>query len=125
MDHSAQRPTAAEPPELAEPLDAMRAAPDHLILLENDQVRVLDTHLRQGDRTPLHTHRWPAVLYVLGWSDFVRRDAAGAVLLDSRTRGSAPAAGSALWSEPLRPHWVENVGSGELRVIAIELKQSR
>ena len=37
-----------------------------------------------GDRTPVHTHRWPAVLYVLSWSDFVRYDDKGEVLLDSR-----------------------------------------
>ena len=35
-------------------LDAMAAAPDHhAILLENDQVRVLDTRLAPGERTPV------------------------------------------------------------------------
>jgi quercetin dioxygenase-like cupin family protein len=109
----------------ADPLDAMFAAPDHHdVLLENDHVRVLDTRLGPGERTPVHSHRWPSSLYVMSWSDFVRRDADGTVLVDSRTWDSRPAPGEALWSAPLVPHWVENVGDRELRIIAIELKQA-
>jgi hypothetical protein len=63
------------------------------------------------------------VLDVLGASDFVRYDADGNVVFDSRTAAqSAPRAGAALWSPPLRPHSVENVGAGELRVIGVGLK---
>jgi hypothetical protein len=103
-------------------LDAMSAAPDHhSILLENDQVRVLDTKVAPGDRTPVHAHEWPAALYVLSWSDFVRRDAQGKVLADSRDR-PAPTLGSGLWIEPLPPHSVENVGSADLHIIAVEVK---
>lgn len=106
-------------------LDAMTAAPDHHeILLENDQVRVLDTRLAPGERTPVHTHPWPSVLYVLQWSDFVRRDADGNVLVDSRTFAAKPENGATLWSAPLGPHYASNVGDRELRVIAIELKTS-
>jgi mannose-6-phosphate isomerase-like protein (cupin superfamily) len=93
------------------------------VLLENETVRVLDTTVQPGEMVPLHTHRWPSVLYLLSWSDFVRRDADGRVTADSRN--SAPlAAGAALWSGPLPPHTLENVGDRELRVIAIEQKQS-
>ena len=106
----------AWPPEL----DALRAAPkQHRLLLENDRVRVLDTAIAPGERTPLHTHRWPAVHYILTWSDFVRRDAAGSVLVD--TRGGDAATG-ALWGPPLEAHTLENVGSSPLRVISVELK---
>ena len=106
-------------------LDAMRAAPDHHnVILENDHVRVLDTRLGPGERTPIHSHRWPSALYVMSWSDFVRRDADGGVIVDSRTWESRPAAGEALWSAPLIPHWVENVGGRELRIIAVELKRA-
>jgi quercetin dioxygenase-like cupin family protein len=109
----------------ADPLDALFAAPDHHdVLLENDHVRVLDTRLGPGERTPVHSHRWPSSLYVMSWSDFVRRDADGKVLVDSRTWDSCPAPGEALWSAPLVPHWVENVGDRELRIIAIELKHA-
>ena len=62
-------------------LDALVAAPaQHRVIFENAHVRVLDTRIRPGERTPIHTHRWPAVHYVVTWSDFVRRDAAGAVV---------------------------------------------
>ena len=50
----------------ASALDAMIAAPDyHEVLLENDRVRVLDTRLGPGERTPVHTHASPAALYVM------------------------------------------------------------
>ena len=107
-------------------LDAMAAAPDHhVVLLENDRVRVLDTRLEPGERTPVHTHGWPSVLYVVSWSDFVRYDSAGAVLLDSRGMSAKPEGGATLWSGPLGPHSAHNVGNQELRVIAIELKDAR
>jgi mannose-6-phosphate isomerase-like protein (cupin superfamily) len=109
------------PPEL----DAVVAAPDHhRVLLENAQVRVLDTRIGAGARTPIHTHQWPAVHYVLAWSDFVRRDDTGAVLVDTRT--SAPASvHTALWGAPLAAHSLENVGSGPLHIISVEMKPPR
>ena len=107
----------------AHPLDAMVASTgNHAIMLENDSVRVLDTWIGPGERTEVHSHEWPSALYVLSWSDFVRYDADGHVLVDSREMASPPTAGGVLWSAPLPPHYVENVGQGELRVIAVELK---
>ena len=103
-------------------LDALTAAPaNHRLLMENDQVRVLEALIRPGDRTPVHTHRWPAVQYVCSWSHFIRRDGDGNITLDSRT-STSPAEGAALWSEPLPPHSAENVGTTDLRVIVVEIK---
>lgn len=111
-------------PQELDPLDALVAAPRfHRVLLENEAVRVLDTLVQPGKTVPLHTHRWPAVLYVVSWSDCVRRDADDRVILDSR-HAAAPLPGTALWSGPLPPHTLENVGGTELRVIAIEQKQA-
>ena len=113
-------------PENTDALDAMTAAPDHHdVILENDHVRVLDTRLRPGERTPLHSHCWPSSLYVMSWSDFVRRDAEGNTIVDSRDWGRRPEPGEALLSTPLVPHSVENVGARELRIIAVELKHAR
>jgi hypothetical protein len=104
-------------------LDALTAAPEHhRLLLENAAVRVLDTLIPVGGKTPLHCHAWPSVLYVLSWSSFVRRDAAGKVVLDSRTVPQLAASPGALWSPPLGPHTLENVGATDLHVIAVELK---
>jgi quercetin dioxygenase-like cupin family protein len=103
-------------------LDALQAAPGyHTLLFENESVRVLDTHVPPRQTVPLHTHRWPAVLYILGWSHCVRRDGEGVTMVDSRTAGK-PAEGAVVWSAPLPPHTLENVGESELRVISVELK---
>ena len=108
------------------PLDAMIAAREnHSVLLENDRVRVLDTWLSPGETTAVHSHEWPATLYVLSWSDFVRYDAEGKVLVDSAAMGLKPEVGSAIWAEPLPPHCVKNVGGGHLRIVAVELKPGR
>ncbi|HUX44696.1 MAG TPA: hypothetical protein VMV57_08110 [Terracidiphilus sp.] len=105
-----------------EALDALVAAPgNHLLLMENERVRVLDTRIAPGERTPLHTHCWPSANYLVSWSDFVRRNGDGKTLVDSRQTGRI-AAGSAVWSAPLPPHTLENVGTTELRVISVEIK---
>ena len=107
-------------------LDAITAAPDnHAVLLENDTVRVLDTRIAPGERTPVHTHQWPSVLCILSWSDFIRYDADGQVLVDSRAFTAKTDLGATFWSDALGPHSAENVGNQELRVITVELKHPR
>jgi hypothetical protein len=104
-------------------LDALTAAPQHhALLFENEHVRVLETRIPPGNRTPVHTHRWPSVLYVFSWSDFIRRDADGELVVDSRAAGGG-APPPAMWSPALPPHSLENVGSTEIRVVSVELKQ--
>lgn len=106
-------------------LDALVAAPNHhKLLFENEFVRVLDTCIPPGERTEIHTHRFPASLYILSWSDFIRYDEEGNVLLDSRTLGTTASSHSALWSNPLAPHALENVGNLPLHVISTEVKQA-
>ena len=104
-------------------LDALVAAPrHHTLLLEDEHLRVLDTRVGPGETVPLHTHRWPGVLVLLSWSDFVRRDQHGTVLLDSRAAGM-DLDGQAVPSAPLGPHTLENTGTSELRAIAFEWKK--
>ncbi len=105
-------------------LDALIAAPEHhFLLMENDQVRVLETLIPAGETTAVHTHCWPSSAYLLSWSDFIRRDAVGEILFDSRT-GNAVAEGTAFWSPAFPPHTVENVGSKALRVLSVEIKSA-
>jgi hypothetical protein len=102
--------------------DALIAAQGHhALLFENEHVRVLDTRIAAGETVPLHTHRWPSALYILSWSDFVRRDVDGAVMVDSRIH-QKPLEGMALWSEPMTLHTLENVGEREFRAISVEVK---
>jgi hypothetical protein len=105
-----------------EELDALRAAPEHhKLLMENEQVRILDTRVKPGETVPLHTHRWPCALFIKSWSDFVRCDGEGLVLADSRKSGAAPDT-EVLWSGPQGPHTLKNVGDRDLWVVAVEQK---
>jgi hypothetical protein len=70
--------------------------------MENEKVRVLDTLIRPGETTPVHTHANPSLYYVVSWSDFIRYDGDGKVMVDSREDDSPPP--EVLWSEPLGPH---------------------
>ena len=106
----------------ADELDAVIAAPKHhKLVLENDRVRVLDTHIPVGDTVPVHTHRWPAVYFTIAGAPFVRRDGEGKVLYDSRldkSTGGPPAR----FIDCLPPHSVENVGETEIHLISFEMK---
>ncbi len=101
----------------------MIAAPQyHKLLLENERVRVLDTVIPVGDIVPVHTHRWPALYYTIAAGDFIRRDADGKVLFDSRTVPGMLSTSAATFIECLPPHSVENVSPSEIHLISVELK---
>jgi hypothetical protein len=111
--------------EWQDDLDAAVAAPEHhSVLLENDRVRVLDAQAERGDTVPVHTHRWAGVQYVMSLGDFVRRDADGQLLADSRAMDLPRERPLVLWSEPLPPHTLENVGDRVIHAIVIEVKDS-
>ena len=104
-------------------LDALVAAPrHHTLLFENEAVRVLDTRIPPGSRTAVHTHRWPAALYIRSWSAFIRRDSSGEITLDSRMVPGLTKPPEVLWTSALAPHSLENVGPNDLHVISVELK---
>jgi len=106
-------------------LDALVASPQHhKLLFENEFVRVLDTKIPPGEMTSLHTHSLPSSLYFLSFSDFIRYDGEGNVLVDSRTLSKIPTVGSALWSGPLAAHSLKNIGTNDLHVICVEMKQA-
>ncbi len=105
-------------------LDALIAAPKHhKLLFENERVRVLEVRIAPGERVPVHTHRWPASIYVARQSDFLRRDHTGSLLFDSRSVGPLPTKPLAQWTPPLAPHSIENIGPNEILLISTELKE--
>jgi hypothetical protein len=105
-------------------LDALIAAPDHhRLLLENDDVRVLEVHIPPGQFVPVHTHRWPSVIFTLSAADFIRRDGEGKLLLDTRVTPFPNPRPAAEWLPPLPAHSVENVGTNDIRLFSVELKR--
>ena len=84
-------------------------------------MRVLETTIRAGDITPLHTHLTPTVMYVISGSHFIRRDEHGATTLDTRANPDFVLP-RVLYSASLARHTIENTGSDDLVVIGVELK---
>jgi hypothetical protein len=106
-------------------LDALVAAPgQHTLLFENEHVRVLQTHIPPGHTAPVHTHRWPCVLFVRAWSDFIRRDPDGTITLDTRQLPDKPTLNVPTWQQPLPPHSLENIGSTEFLAVHVEIKEA-
>lgn len=53
---------SADPAGWDPKLDAVTAAPaNHIVLFENDRLRVLEVILHPGEEEPVHHHRWPSV----------------------------------------------------------------
>jgi hypothetical protein len=106
-------------------LDAVVAAPKfHRILFENERVRVLEVTVPPHTREPLHTHRWPSVMYRERYSTGRYYDAAGKLVHES-TKASQPGLINprSRWQEPEAPHAVENTDEVADRFVRVELKQ--
>ncbi|NJK44182.1 MAG: hypothetical protein HC933_07745 [Pleurocapsa sp. SU_196_0] len=105
-------------------LDAVHAAPDHhKVLFENHRVRVLETVLRPGEETAVHTHVWSGVLYIISWSDFERYDEHRNVVMDSARLIPTPIPGTVVPATPFPPHSLKNVGTELIHVILTEFKE--
>ena len=95
--------------------DAVKVAPHvYKIAFENDRVRVLDTRMRPGDKTEMHSH--PAVVVC--------------PIIDGKYKFTSPngesmeigvEAGESMYMDGM-DHATGNVGTTEGRVLLIELK---
>jgi len=112
-----------EPAPLGGPLDGVVAAPEHhRVIFENERVRMLETTIPAGETTRLHTHLLPTAMYVVSGSHFVRRDASGAVMTDTRAADPPFQMPPVLWAASTPEHTLENTGDDDLVVIGVELK---
>jgi hypothetical protein len=120
------KPAAAPCWPWPDELDALiAAASSHRRLFENEHVRYLEVIIHPGEIVPVHTHRWPSVIYVQGTSDFIRRDGEGRVLFDSRRAGPPPKTPAVEWVGPLPPHSIENVSKSVVHLLTLEVKNAR
>jgi len=122
-------PLAATVPPSAWPypdsLDALVAAPQfHRVLFENEQVRVLEVRVGPHQREPVHTHRWPSVIYKDQVGKGRYYDGSGQLRFEStKPYQAGPAFVRARWQAPEGPHAVENTDEMADRFIRVELKQ--
>jgi hypothetical protein len=104
-------------------LDGPIAAPlHHMVIFENDHVRVVETVIRVGDTAPLHTHEMRHLLIASSGNHFIRRDPNGTVLVDTRSEDPSFVLTRLQWSDGTPAHTLENTGDNDIRVTAIELK---
>jgi len=95
--------------------DVVKVSETHKVLLENEHVRVLDFHVKPGEKVGIHSHPSSVVYYLT--------DAKVKYTYpDGRTQERTVKAGTALWIEAVT-HDVENVGANEFHGLHIELKE--
>jgi beta-alanine degradation protein BauB len=95
--------------------DPVKVSPQYYVVrFENERVRVLEYHLKPGEKEATHSHP-PGVVYVL--SDATIRS----VRPDGSSSETIGRAGEVHWRDDMT-HAVENVGNTEARALAIELK---
>lgn len=104
--------TALQQPESIPQPQAVRRE-----VLENEHVLVTETTYPVGGSVPMHTHRFPHVLYVMEGGRAQTTAPDGAV----KTLEVQP--GATLWREP-QSHSTRNLGSTPLRLVEVEIKDT-
>jgi len=95
----------------------------HTVVFENEHVRVIETVIPVGDKTPLHTHLAKHLMVAHSGSHFIRRDETGRVVFDTRATQPPSVIPPIEWSDGTPAHTLENTGDDPICVTAIELKQ--
>jgi len=96
--------------------DPVTVSPNiYKVILDNDQVRVLEIHLKPGEKSPMHSHP-NSIVYALS-SGTVRFTGE-----DGKTNDSKLEKGECLW-RPAEKHSPQNIGKTEVHAIQIELKK--
>ncbi len=98
--------------------DPAKLAPEmYKVVLENDHVRVIDYHLKPGEREPMHSH--PKGIVVYYFTDAKMRQ----TLPDGTSTEASNKAGDVLWRDPVT-HRAENVGGAEIHALLVEPKDA-
>ncbi len=106
--------------------DAVAAAPNsHLVLLEDEKIRVLRVEVAPGVTEPVHDHRWPSVLYFeqpQPITYITYKLINGKLVETERFDAPAFAKSQTVRGEPEGLHAVPNRGSAPFVAIRIEFK---
>lgn len=95
--------------------DPVQVSPQlYKVRFENDRVRVLEYRLPPGQKEAMHMHP-PRVVYELSDSTLRMTGA------DGKTVENSGKAGEVFWGEATS-HAVENLGTEDVRALAVELK---
>jgi len=96
--------------------DPVKVDPAHFkVILDNEYVRIMDVHLKPGEKTPMHSHPNHVVYWLTdGTAKFT--------LADGKTGTVTFKAGQADWHNA-ETHTGENVGKNETHNLNIELKK--
>ena len=87
-------------------------------LLENDEVLAIGTTYPPGESVPVHTHRFPSLVYVVQGGTIETMAPDGTVeRYDMRP-------GETLWSAGSQSHGARNVGSTPVQIVEIEIKHA-
>jgi quercetin dioxygenase-like cupin family protein len=89
----------------------------HLVLIDNDRVRVNRLVLKPGESSKMHTHPMHGLGIILYDSKIEL------IAPDGSTRKLEPKAGDHAWQDAGTTHVIKNVGSKVFEAIDIELKQ--
>lgn len=109
-----------------DPLDAVVAAPDnHVVVLENERVRVLQVTVAPGETEPPHIHRWRSVMHIEAaqpLTDILYEERDGVLVEVRRVELPVGPPPPALWFEPEGPHAIHNNGTAPFKALRIEIK---
>jgi quercetin dioxygenase-like cupin family protein len=102
--------------EVTTSMDPVKISPQYYkVLLENDQVRVLEYHLKPGEKEAMHSH--PAgIVYI--FNDARMK----AMTPNGESHESESKAGEVYWRDPIT-HAAENIGTTEVHALAVEMKK--
>jgi quercetin dioxygenase-like cupin family protein len=87
------------------------------ILLDNDQVRVIETDYPVKGTVPMHEHPFPHVLYV------IEEGTAEITGPDGKTSMLEMVPGQALWRMP-QSHSARNIGDAPFKIVEVEVKNA-
>jgi quercetin dioxygenase-like cupin family protein len=108
-------PAAAKEKAAPVTLDPVKLDPQHhIVVLDNDRVRVLRTILEPHVKAPMHEHPHYVVVYLTGLHTTMQ-------MADGRNVDNVRKPGEIAWREALK-HATENVGDQTAIEIQVELK---